>query len=152
MFPEDHEFDKYDLVRMLIALGFIQPSQAMTMEDIGGRDFDVLVKKALFEMIGDDYKMHDLIHESTSKFFAQEFGKLVDNEEESSLKIFETIRYLSVQTINPNILRKIEKFKHLHSLFLFYEISNHDLCSSLIEIFKASDACMYYTYVYYAYV
>ncbi|KAL0920666.1 hypothetical protein M5K25_009819 [Dendrobium thyrsiflorum] len=33
MFPQDHTFDKDDLVRMWIALGFIQPSQGMTMEE-----------------------------------------------------------------------------------------------------------------------
>ncbi|KAH0463571.1 hypothetical protein IEQ34_008153 [Dendrobium chrysotoxum] len=49
MFPQDHTFDKDDLVRMWIALGFIQPSQRMTMEDIGGRYFDALVKKVLFD-------------------------------------------------------------------------------------------------------
>ncbi|KAI0514160.1 hypothetical protein KFK09_010194 [Dendrobium nobile] len=137
MFPEDHEFDKDDLVRMWVALGFIQPSQGMTMEDIGGRYFDVLVKKALFDKVGDDYKMHDLIHESASKFFAQVCGKLL-NDEESSLKISYTIRHLSVLTTNLEILKKIEKFRHLHSLFLFYEDSNQDLCSALIELFNAS--------------
>ncbi|KAL0920651.1 hypothetical protein M5K25_009801 [Dendrobium thyrsiflorum] len=137
MFPEDHEFDKDDLVRMWIALGFIQPSQGMTMEDIGGRYFDVLVKKALFDKVEDDYKMHDLIHESASKFFAYECGKLVDDKE-SSLKISETIRHLSVLNAKSDISKKIKNFKHVRSLFLFYEDSNHDLCSSLIEIFKAS--------------
>ncbi|KAH0448245.1 hypothetical protein IEQ34_022045 [Dendrobium chrysotoxum] len=135
MFPQDHTFDKDDLVRMWIALGFIQPSQGMTMEDIGRRYFDILVKKNLFDKVGDDYKMHDLIHESASKFFAQECSKLGDDEE-SSLKISETIRHLSVQ-ICPNILKKIEKFKYLHSLFLFYEDYNRDLWIALIEIFKA---------------
>ncbi|XP_028550238.1 putative disease resistance protein RGA3 [Dendrobium catenatum] len=146
MFPEDHEFDKDDLVRMWIALGFIQPSQGMTMEDIGGRYFDVLVKKALFDkfevedddlVVGYNYKMHDLIHESASKFFAQVCCKLVDYEE-SSLKISETIRHLAVLNAKPDIFRKIEKLKHLHSLFLFYEDSNHDLFNTLIEIFEAS--------------
>ncbi|PKU83876.1 Putative disease resistance RPP13-like protein 1 [Dendrobium catenatum] len=137
MFPQDHKFDKDDLVRMWIALGFIQPSQGMIMEDIGGRNFDVLVKKALFDKVGDDYKMHDLIHESASKFFAHECNKLVDDEE-SSLKISETIRHLSVQIISPDIIKKIGQFKYLHSLFLFFEDSNQDLCNALGEIFKAS--------------
>ncbi|KAL0920660.1 hypothetical protein M5K25_009810 [Dendrobium thyrsiflorum] len=136
MFPKDHTLDKDDLVRMWIALGFIQPSQGMTLEDMGGRYFDVLVKKTLLDEVGDGYKMQDLIHESASKFFAEECGKLVDVEE-SSLKIPETLRHLSVQTTNLNILRKIEKFKHLRSLFLSYEDFNQDLCSALIEIFKA---------------
>ncbi|KAI0514144.1 hypothetical protein KFK09_010178 [Dendrobium nobile] len=137
MFPEDHRYDKDDLVRMWIALGFIQPTQGMTMEDIGGRYFDVLVKKALFDKVGDDYKMHDLIHESASRFFAQVCGKLVDDEESSS-KIPETLRHLFVRTTNPNILRKIKKFKHLRSLFLDGEDSNQDIFYALIEMFKAS--------------
>ncbi|KAL0928358.1 hypothetical protein M5K25_000235 [Dendrobium thyrsiflorum] len=145
-FPQDHEFDKDDLVRMWIALGFIQPSEEMTMEDIGRRYFDVLVKKALFDKVDDDYKMHDLIHESASKFFAHECGQLVDDEE-SSLKNFETIRHLSIRTTNPVILRKIEKFKHLHSLFLSYEGSNQDHCSALIKIFEAS-RCLRLLYIY----
>ncbi|KAI0503557.1 hypothetical protein KFK09_014491 [Dendrobium nobile] len=148
MFPEDHKFDKDDLVRMWIALGFIQPSQEMTMEDIGGRYFDALVKKTLFdkfEVIDYDltvtynYKMHDLIHESASRFFAQVCCKLVGNEE-SSLKISETIRHLSVLNAKPDILRSvIEKLKHLHSLFLFYnDFNDRELCSGLIEVLKSS--------------
>ncbi|KAI0514175.1 hypothetical protein KFK09_010210 [Dendrobium nobile] len=75
-FPQYHLFNRDDLLQMWISLGFIQPSQGM--EDIGGRYFDVLVKKALFEnvkydcTVRDNYKMHDLIHESASKIFAQE--------------------------------------------------------------------------------
>ncbi|KAI0503721.1 hypothetical protein KFK09_014660 [Dendrobium nobile] len=147
IFPEDHEFDKDDLVRMWIALGFIQPSQEMTMEDIGGSYFDALVKKALFDKfeVKDydmtviyNYKMHDLIHESASKFFSQVCCKLVGNKE-SSLKISKTIRHLSVLNAKPDILRVIEKLKHLHSLFLYKEdFYNPDLCSGLIEVLKSS--------------
>ncbi|XP_020690801.1 putative disease resistance RPP13-like protein 1, partial [Dendrobium catenatum] len=67
-------------------------------------------------------------------------------DEESSLKIFETIRHLFVLTKNPDILKKIEKFKHLHSLLLFYGNSNQDLCSALIEIFKASRCLLLYLF------
>ncbi|XP_028552221.1 putative disease resistance protein RGA3 [Dendrobium catenatum] len=147
IFPEDHEFDKDDLVRMWIALGFIQSSPGMTMEDIGGKYFDVLVKKVLFNKfevehydlpVTYNYKMHDLIHESASRFFSQVCCKLVGNEV-SSLKISETIRHLSVLNAKPDILRKIEKLKHLHSLFLFYEdFNDQDLHSGLIEVLKTS--------------
>ncbi|KAI0496771.1 hypothetical protein KFK09_023095 [Dendrobium nobile] len=147
VFPEDHEFDKDDLVRMWIALGFIQPSQGTIMEDIGGRYFDVLVKKNLFDKVRFvHYKMHDLIHESASKFFAAKCSKIVDDEDSSLSQISETIRYLSVQTTNLDILRKIEKFKHLHSLFLFYKFSNQDIGSAIIEIFKAS-RCLRLLYI-----
>ncbi|XP_028549932.1 putative disease resistance protein RGA4 [Dendrobium catenatum] len=146
MFPQDHTYYKDDIVRMWIALGFIQPFQGTIMEDIGERYFNVLVKKNLIDKVGDDYKMHNLIHESASKLFAQKCGKLVVDKESPLNQISETIRHLSVQTTNLDILRKIEKFKHLHSLFLFYEDSNQDLGSALTEIFKAS-RCMRLLYI-----
>ncbi|KAL0920713.1 hypothetical protein M5K25_009875 [Dendrobium thyrsiflorum] len=141
MFAQDHKFDKDDLIRMWISLGFIQPSldQEETMEDIGGRYFDVLVKKSFFENYLDIacYKMHDLLHELAQSVFIQECLRIEDSTKLPS-KIPETLRHLSVQTTNLIILRKIEKFKHLHSLFLFYKDPNQDLCSAIIEIFKVS--------------
>ncbi|KAH0461823.1 hypothetical protein IEQ34_009398 [Dendrobium chrysotoxum] len=147
MFAQDHKFDKDDLIRMWIALGFIQPSldQEETMEDIGGRYFDVLVKKFLLDKFYEYggyknfsyYKMHDLLYKLAQSVFMQECLRVEDNTKLPS-KIPETLRHLSVQTTNLNILRKIKKFKHLHSLFLFYEDSDQDLCSALTEIFKAS--------------
>ncbi|XP_028557280.1 putative disease resistance protein RGA4 [Dendrobium catenatum] len=140
-FPQYHLFNRDDLLQMWISLGFIQPSQGI--EDIGERYFDVLLKKALFDkvkydcIVRDDYKMHDLIHESASKFFAQECVDVLDDEK-SFLKISETIRHLSVLNAKPYILSKIEKFKHLHSLFLFYKVSDEDICSALTKIFEAS--------------
>ncbi|KAH0462959.1 hypothetical protein IEQ34_007541 [Dendrobium chrysotoxum] len=144
MFAQDHKFDKDDLIRMWISLGFIQPSldQEETMEDMGGRYFDLLVKKSFFDKFGCDidfayYKMHDLLHKLAQSVFIQECLRVEDSTKLPS-KIPETLRHLSVQTTNLDILRKIEKFKHLHSLFLFYKDSNQDLCSALIKIFKAS--------------
>ncbi|KAL0928323.1 hypothetical protein M5K25_000197 [Dendrobium thyrsiflorum] len=108
IFPQGYRFDKDDLVRRNEYGGFRRNS-----------------KKSLFDMIGDlrYYKMHDLIHESASNFFARECSKVVDDEK-SSLKISKTIRYLYVETRNLDTLRKIEKFEYLHSLFLFSEDSN----------------------------
>ncbi|XP_020682458.1 putative disease resistance protein RGA4 [Dendrobium catenatum] len=120
-----------------------KPTQGMTMEDFRGRYFDVLLKKALFDkvkydfIVRDDYKMHDLIHEPASKFFAQECINALDDER-SFLEISETIRHLSVLNAKSYILRKIEKFKHLHSLFLFYKASDEDISSALTKIFEAS--------------
>ncbi|KAI0514091.1 hypothetical protein KFK09_010125 [Dendrobium nobile] len=155
MFAQDHEFDKHDLIRMWIALGFIQPSldQEETMEDIGERYFDVLVTKSFFDKLYkyggyknlSYYKMHDLLHKLTQSIFVQECLRVEDDTKLPS-KIPETLRHLSVQTTNLNVLRKIEKFKHLHSLFLFDEDSNQDLCSALIEIFKAS-RCLRLLYI-----
>ncbi|XP_028547398.1 putative disease resistance protein RGA3, partial [Dendrobium catenatum] len=143
IFRQDYMFDKDDLVRMWIALGFIQQphDQEWTMEDIGGMYFDVLVKKSFFDKFGDYgqyyYKMHDLIHELAQSVSMHECLRVEDGTNLSSI-IPKTLRHMSVQTTNPEIIIKIGKFKYLHSVFLFYEASNQDLCNALIEVFKAS--------------
>ncbi|XP_020691537.1 putative disease resistance protein RGA3 [Dendrobium catenatum] len=144
MFAHDHEFDKDDLIRMWIALGFIKPflDQEESMEDIGGRYFDVLVKKSFFEKFdkvyenSSYYKMHDLLHELAQLVSIQECLRVKDSIKLPSI-IPGTLRHLSVQTTDLDILRRIGKFKHLHSLFLFNKGSNRDLCGALTEIFKA---------------
>ncbi|PKU60960.1 putative disease resistance protein RGA4 [Dendrobium catenatum] len=139
IFRQDYRFDKDDLVKMWIALGFIQQphNQEWTMEDIGGRYFDDLVKKSFFDKFGPYYKMHDLIHELAQLVSIHECLRVEDSTKLHSI-IPETLRHLSVQTTNADIIKKIEKFKYLHSLFLFDRTFNQDLCNALTEIFKAS--------------
>ncbi|KAH0455318.1 hypothetical protein IEQ34_015350 [Dendrobium chrysotoxum] len=141
LFPQDYWFHKDDLVKMWIALGFIQQphDQEWTMEDFGGMYFDVLVKKSFFDKIvggGLCYKMHDLIHELAQSISIHECLR-VENKTKLPSIIPKTLRHLSVSTTNPDIIKKIGKFKHLHSLFLCYKASKQDLCNVLIEIFKA---------------
>ncbi|PKU62119.1 putative disease resistance protein RGA4 [Dendrobium catenatum] len=142
IFPQDYRFYKDDLVKMWIALGFIQQphDQEWTMEDIGGMYFDILVKKSFFDKFenrvfgGYHYKMHDLIHELAQSVSMHECLRVEDGTKLPSI----TLRHLSVRTTNPDIIKKMGRFKYLHSLFLFYEASNQDLCNELIEIFQAS--------------
>ncbi|XP_028548366.1 disease resistance protein RGA2-like [Dendrobium catenatum] len=137
IFPQDYEFDRDALVRQWIALGFIQPShiQGEILEDIGGRYFDVLVKRNFFDKFKDYYyKMHDLMHELAQSLSIHECLRVEDGTKLPS-PIPKTLRHLSVQAENPDIIKKIVQFKYLHSLFLFYEPSNQDICA-LSEIFK----------------
>ncbi|KAL0928302.1 hypothetical protein M5K25_000175 [Dendrobium thyrsiflorum] len=138
IFRQDYEFRKDDLVRMWIALGFIQKphDQEWSMEDIGGRYFDDLVKKSFFDKFEGCYKMHDLIHELAQSVSIHECLRVEDDTKLPSI-IPKTLRHLSIQTSNPDIIKKIGKFKYLHSLFLFDGIFDQDLCKALIEIFKA---------------
>ncbi|XP_028552005.1 putative disease resistance protein RGA3 [Dendrobium catenatum] len=140
IFQQDYMFYKDDLVQMWIALGFIQQphDQESTMEDIGGRYFDVLVKKSIFDKFEDGryYKMHDLLHELARSISIHECLRVEDGTKLPSL-IPMTLRHLSVQTTNPNIIKKIGQFKYLRSLFLSIKVLNQDLCSALIKIFKA---------------
>ncbi|XP_028550828.1 uncharacterized protein LOC110095145 [Dendrobium catenatum] len=148
IFKQDYPFLKDDLVKMWIALGFIQQphDQEWTMEDIGGMYFDVLVKKSFFDMFEDFgrryYKLHDLIHELAQSVSIHECLRVEDGKKLPSI-IPKTLRHLSVQNTNPDIIKMIGQFKYLHSLFLFNEgsnqdLCNQDLCNALIKIFKAS--------------
>ncbi|KAH0461958.1 hypothetical protein IEQ34_009533 [Dendrobium chrysotoxum] len=142
IFRQDYKFDKDDLVKMWIALGFIQQphDQEWTMEDIGGMYFDVLVKKSFFdkfEDFGRYYKMHDLIHELAQSVSIDECIRVEDGTKLPSI-IPKTLRHLSVKTTNPDIINKIGQFKYLHSLILLiHRTSNQDICNALFEIFKA---------------
>ncbi|XP_028551625.1 uncharacterized protein LOC114579881 [Dendrobium catenatum] len=104
-------------------IGFILPPCILgeAEEDIGGRYFDVLVKKSFFDNIQFQhityYKMHDLLHELTIS--AQECFR-VFGDEELLFSILETIRHLSVDVSNLKVLKKIEKFKNLCTLYLYY--------------------------------
>ncbi|PKU64513.1 Putative disease resistance RPP13-like protein 1 [Dendrobium catenatum] len=137
IFPQDHEFDKDDLVRMWIALGFIRSSynQGENMEDIGGRYFDTLVKKSFFDKYGNYYKMHDLLQELAQYVSAQECFR-IEGENVLSCRISETIRHLAVKTNNLEVVRKIEKFKNLHSLHLTYSKDDQDFIDVLTKNFE----------------
>ncbi|KAH0468545.1 hypothetical protein IEQ34_003578 [Dendrobium chrysotoxum] len=45
-----------------------------------------------------------------------------------------TLRYLSVQTTELEILRRIQEFKHSHSLLSSSKLFNQELCSALVSI------------------
>ncbi|XP_020581045.1 putative disease resistance protein RGA3 [Phalaenopsis equestris] len=143
IFPNDHKFDKDDLVRMWIALGFIQapPIAGETMEDIGGRYFNNLVKKSLFDEFQTKYetyyKMHDLLHELVQSVSAEECSRFMENKE-LPYRIPKTIRHLFISTKNLEMLKMIKEFKYLHSLFLIYHGCYQDITDALPEVFKAT--------------
>ncbi|KAL0928314.1 hypothetical protein M5K25_000188 [Dendrobium thyrsiflorum] len=130
IFRQDYWFNKDDLVRMWIALGFIQQphDQEWAMEDIGG----------IMKILLDDstYKMHDLIHELAQSISMHECLRVEDDTKLPSI-IPKTLRHLSVKTTNPDIMKMIGQFKYLHSLILFDSTFNPDIWNVLIEIFKA---------------
>ncbi|XP_020573565.1 LOW QUALITY PROTEIN: putative disease resistance protein RGA4 [Phalaenopsis equestris] len=143
LFPQDHCFDKNDLVRMWIALGFIQPSfnSGEIMEDVGRRYIDILVKKSFFENTrtfdNNSCKMHDLLHELAQSVSAQEYFHFVENIK-LPFHIPKTTRHLSIQTTNLQIMRKIRELKNLRSMFFWFDREDQDFIDVLTEIFKES--------------
>ncbi|PKU80399.1 Disease resistance protein RGA2 [Dendrobium catenatum] len=141
IFPQDYEYDKDDLIRMWIALGFIQlpniPGE--TLKDVGERYFDFLVKKSLFDKFqskhGIYYKLHDLLHMLVRSVSTQECFSVI-GDEELLLGIPKTIRHLFVYTKNFEVLRKMKSFRNLRSLFLLYNHYEDFADGVLIEIFE----------------
>ncbi|KAI0514051.1 hypothetical protein KFK09_010085 [Dendrobium nobile] len=142
IFPQDYLFPKATLVQQWIALGFIQPShiQGEILEDIGGRYFDVLVKKNFFDKFEIifgcyRYKMHDLIHELAQSVSMHECLR-VEGSTKLPSPIPKTLRHLYVKDINPYFIKEIGQFKYLHSLFVSFLPSYQNICA-LSEIFRA---------------
>ncbi|PKU74802.1 putative disease resistance protein RGA1 [Dendrobium catenatum] len=127
IFPRDHEFDKDDLVRMWMSLGFIQKPRFVgeSMEDMGGKYFDVLVKKSIFEKVEDNHRnityyiMHDMLHELAQSVSTQ-FCIRVVCDDKFPVGVPGSIRHLSIVTSRLSVLGEMKKFKNLRSLFLAY--------------------------------
>ncbi|XP_020694281.1 putative disease resistance RPP13-like protein 1 [Dendrobium catenatum] len=122
---------------MWIALGFIQSTYnpGETMEDIGGRYFDTLVKKSFFDKYDNYYKMHDLLHELAQSVSAQECFR-IEGENELTYSIPETIRHLAINSNNFELFKNIGKFKNLHSLHLTFNEDDQDFVDVLNKIFE----------------
>ncbi|XP_020593282.1 disease resistance protein RGA2-like [Phalaenopsis equestris] len=114
IFPQGHLFDKDDLVRMWIALDFVQPpsNPGDTIEDMGRWYFDTLVKISFFDKKNSTfYTMHDLIHALARDVSQKKCFRFVENKD-LSFDIPETIRHLFVDITNLDMLREITKLKH----------------------------------------
>ncbi|XP_021739238.1 putative disease resistance protein RGA3 [Chenopodium quinoa] len=81
LFPKDHEYSKNHLVKMWMALGYIDPSST----DTGEEYFMEMIGRNLFqdhredESEGDEYcKMHDLVHDLAQIIAGEEMKQLVE--------------------------------------------------------------------------
>ncbi|KAG0488671.1 hypothetical protein HPP92_007482 [Vanilla planifolia] len=156
IFPRDHEFYKDDLVRMWMSLGFIQQPHSLedTLEDVGGKYFDALVMKSIFEKVEDGhrnltyYLMHDLLHELAQSVSAQVCIRVVCDDK-FPIGLPESIRHLSVVTSKISVLQEMGSFKNLRSLFVSfygentflensYHVDDQNFNLVLSQIIKAS--------------
>ncbi|KAL2924681.1 putative disease resistance protein RGA3, partial [Bienertia sinuspersici] len=71
VFPKDYEFEKEELIYLWMAQGFIMPSNAQSLEDLGDECFKKLLQRCFFQDVERDKmteviiscKMHDLVHD-----------------------------------------------------------------------------------------
>ncbi|XP_020595971.1 putative disease resistance protein At3g14460, partial [Phalaenopsis equestris] len=115
IFPQDHKFDKDDLVRMWIALGFIQESsiEGETLEDIGGSE----IRGPDFYEISEAWRRIRLL-------FIQCPRQKKMSEAFENLK---HLRYLNLTANLTQMPRSLSSFFHLR--FIIYEECSLESCS-----------------------
>ncbi|CAL4908231.1 unnamed protein product [Urochloa decumbens] len=100
IFPTTWRFNRYKLVKMWIALGFVQPpAEGKKLEDLGYKYFDDLLSRSFFGSANKDqqtyYFLDDLMHILAKHFSAQDCMKI---NEDIPAAIPSTVRHLSVST------------------------------------------------------
>jgi hypothetical protein len=101
IFPTTWRFNRYDLVKMWMALGFIQPptDEGKGMEDLGQKYFDDLLSRSFFGTANKDqqtyYFLDDLMHILAQHFSAHDCMKI---NEDVPFVIPPTVRHLSIST------------------------------------------------------
>ncbi|KAF3660427.1 putative oxidation resistance protein 1-like isoform X1 [Capsicum annuum] len=86
LFPKDFEIQRFDLVDMWIAQGFIKPisSNRDNLEDVANSYFVDLLRRSFFQEYDafmQFYKMHDLIHDLVKEVADGEFFSIIKAED-----------------------------------------------------------------------
>uniref|UniRef100_A0A3B6FY75 Uncharacterized protein n=2 Tax=Triticum aestivum TaxID=4565 RepID=A0A3B6FY75_WHEAT len=94
MFPKGYRFEKEQLIRMWVALGFVM-DERKKLEDAGSDSFDDLVDRSFFQKDEQHFIVHDLMHDVAQEVSVHEC-LLVDGSD--SPKVFPTIRHVGIWT------------------------------------------------------
>ncbi|KAJ4806427.1 Disease resistance protein RGA2 [Rhynchospora pubera] len=119
IFPQDHEFDKKELIKMWMACGFIQQQscQEERPEDIGENYFNLLLRKSFYEKShswhGERYVIHDLMHEVAKNVSNGECCRIASNDK--SLNIPSSVRHAAV---HESEIQKISHLENIRSLVI----------------------------------
>ncbi|KAJ1688721.1 hypothetical protein LUZ63_012876 [Rhynchospora breviuscula] len=120
IFPEDHWFDKEELIKMWMASSFLRQKsrEQKRPEDIGEDYFDILLRKSFFEVSKTNegyYVMHDLIHELATNVSEGECCRVGLGHNDKSLYIPCTVRHVSV---HESEIQKISHLENIRSLVI----------------------------------
>ncbi|XP_078165374.1 disease resistance protein RGA2-like [Carex rostrata] len=133
IFPQDHKFNKDELIKMWMAVGIIrqQLGQDKQLEDIGQDYFHHLLRKSFFEYTikswnGEErYVMHDMVHEMALNVSYGECCRIESNDK--SIIIPSTIRHVSV---HKSEIDKVSHLENLRSLVIFPYLNTNSLILS----------------------
>jgi hypothetical protein len=119
LFPKNWRFKRDKLVKIWMALGFIQAADGETqLEDLGSDYFDQLVARSFLhrQKVGRRryYYIHDLMHDLAEKVSRFDCVRVEDAKKE----IPKTIRHLSVSSDTVARLKSRCELKRLHTLLI----------------------------------
>ncbi|KAJ4745470.1 Disease resistance protein RGA2 [Rhynchospora pubera] len=146
IFPKNYVFDRNRLVQMWMSHGFIQPNEMETnkldkgdirLEDVGGKYFDKLVSRSLFQATISDgkYIMHDLIRDLAIAVSSNEFCYVKNDDG----YLPSSARHLAIDSDNSKIEGETQNNTRLRSLILFGNWKNYG-DESIRSIFAKSNS------------
>ncbi|KAJ3684086.1 hypothetical protein LUZ61_013250 [Rhynchospora tenuis] len=116
IFPEDHCFNKDELIKLWMASGFLgqQSWGQKRPEDIGEEYFNILLRKSFFEVSKEqkwNYVMHDLIHELATNVSEGECCRIGPNDKLPYIP--STVRHVSVHESEIQMVSHLENIRSL---------------------------------------
>ncbi|KAM7490605.1 hypothetical protein LguiA_033526 [Lonicera macranthoides] len=131
IFPTDYVFDKYELVLLWMAEGFLQQSEGKKrMEEMGFLYFNELVSRSFFQPLSGSkeslFVMHDLMND-LAQFVARGICYRVEDEMKCNGQhmVFEKARHSSYIRQEYGVFNKFENYHKLLSLRTFLPLPVH---------------------------
>ncbi|KAK2981311.1 hypothetical protein RJ640_007012 [Escallonia rubra] len=125
IFPKDYEFDKYELVLLWMAEGFLKQSEnPKEMEDVGFCYFDELLGRSLFQCSSSRqsrFLMHDLVND-LAQHVAGRICFRLDNKTESNMRhsvFLQKARHSSFVRHEYEVFQRFEAFNRAPNLRTF---------------------------------
>ncbi|KAL6841143.1 hypothetical protein ACP4OV_029112 [Aristida adscensionis] len=94
LFPKGYKFDKDQLIRMWISLGFVM-DERRKLEDAGSDSFDDLVDWSFFQKDEQYFVVHDLIHDVAREVSLHECLTIDGSDLQ---KVFPSVRHIGIWT------------------------------------------------------
>ncbi|KAJ3704986.1 hypothetical protein LUZ61_008691 [Rhynchospora tenuis] len=139
LFPQNHKFNKEQLVDMWISVGLI-PEGEEREEKVASNFFETLMRKSFFEPKESYYTMHDLLHELAQFLSKNECLCVVSD---NPIQIEQNIRHLSLRTSNIYVLKNLSGLKFLRTLLLYCHIEDHELGDVICTALKGFKTLRY---------
>ncbi|XP_072998224.1 putative disease resistance protein RGA3 [Typha latifolia] len=127
IFPSGYEFDRDELVKLWIAVGFVKPRGVRSVENIGAKYFDYLLWRSFFQISDGNhsrkkkYKMPGLIHELAQSVSSYECLRLDDaaaNDEPENARYALSCR----RNVDHATYQMIYKHKRIRALIMSAEL------------------------------